>query len=118
MADVALATQTPGGAGGVAVTYKTSGSAKDPLTTTDAFKFPNSGKEFVLVKKGVGALTMTVATPRTVDGLAVADRDVTVPANTDRLIGPFDPAVYNDSDGEVSLTFDSVATLSVAVIRI
>ena len=50
-----------------------------------------------------GSLNVTVGTPGVVDGLAVADLVVAVAAGATRLIGPFPPAIYNQSDGTVQV---------------
>lgn len=91
------------------------------LTTTDTYTFPNDGKTFLHAKKsGAGACTLTVVTPGTVDGLAVADLAVTVPATTgDRMIGPFRPEMYNDPlTGLVTISFSEITGLTIAVIRL
>ena len=118
MADFDLTLQEKGGAAGVVLAFKTSASANEPLTITDRFLFPNSGREYVLIKKGAGAVDVTIPTPRIVDGLAVADRTVTVAGNSEVVLGPFDRAVYNDTDGKVAMEFDSITTLSVALLRL
>ena len=53
----------------------------------------------------------------TVDGLAVADRTVEVTGTEDRMIGPFPKSTYNDAAGKVQLSYDAVASLTIAVIR-
>jgi hypothetical protein len=79
----------------------------------------NSGDEFIHVKNThTSAQTVTIETPATVDGLAVADREVEIPANTgDKIIGPFPSSTYNDSAGKVQLTYDGVTDLTIAVIK-
>lgn len=78
--------------------------------------FVNDGKTWLHIKNGdVSSKTVTIATAKTVDGLAVADRDVTIPASEERLIGPFPPTTYNDGDGKVQLTYDAVTSVTVAV---
>ena len=107
MADFDLTVQAPEGAGGRTVTYKSGAQAQDPITDSDRFLFGNAGREYVLVKKGAGAVDVTVETPLTVDGLAVADRTVAVAANSDALLGPFEPRIYNNEEGKVALRFSS-----------
>lgn len=51
---------------------------------------------------------VTVETPGSVSGLAVADRVIAVPAAGGvRLIGPLPPAVYNQADGTVYVDVDN-----------
>lgn len=61
--------------------------------------------------------TVTLATPQTVSGLAVADRVVTVPQGGTVTIPVLD--LYRDpSTGQAALTYDAAASLTVAVIRV
>lgn len=60
---------------------------------------------------------VTIATPGTVDGLAVADRTVTVANGTIKLI-PVTDRYRNPSDGLASISYTGVTALSVAVIRV
>lgn len=76
----------------------------------------SNGRTFLFVKNGSGApITVTLATPGTVDGdLAVGDRAVSVPATTgERMIGPLNPAVYGSI---VAITYSGVTTLTVAAV--
>lgn len=87
---------------------------------TDTFTFPNDGETFLHVKKtGAGSCNVTVVTPGTVDGNAIADLVVSIPASTgDKMIGPFRPEIYNDpTTGLISCTFSEVTGLTVAVLR-
>jgi len=81
-------------------------------------EFANSGDEFIHIKNGHSSTqTVTIETPATVDGLAVADREVAIPATSERLIGPFPSNTYNDSGGLVQLTYDSVTSLTIAILE-
>ena len=117
MADIDMTVQSPDGAAGVTLDYRTAAQGSDPISTTDRFLFRNTGRQYVLVKKGAGSVDVTIETAATVDGLAIADRTVAVSANTDELIGPFKPDVYNDSDGKVALQFSAASAISVAVLQ-
>jgi hypothetical protein len=90
------------------------------LNTTDVYKVPNDGRIFLHFKKtGAGAATITITTPNTVDGLALADRTVNVPATTgDVCVGPFPRADYNDSQGRISFTASEATGLTCAVLRL
>lgn len=86
-------------------------------TASNGDKFENTGNEFVHIKNtDTSSHTVTVATSATVDGLAVADRAVAIPASEERMIGPFPTSVYNDSDGFVQLTYSSVTSMTIAVL--
>ena len=82
-------------------------------------KFLNTGKEALIIKNGdSGSHTVTIVSQSTMDGLAVADRAVAVAAGAEKVIGPFQPNVYNDDDGFVQLTYDGVTSVTVAVVKI
>jgi len=87
-------------------------------TATDGDAFENDGKTFIHVKNAGSQITLTIQTPGTVDGLAVTDRTVTIPATTgDKMIGPFPTSQYNQSDGKVYLDWSGVTTVTFAVVR-
>lgn len=76
--------------------------------------FANTGKEFVVIKNGSGSpITLTVATPGTVDGdLAIADRTATIGAGETRAVGPFPVSTYGET---VNLTYSGVTSLTVSI---
>jgi hypothetical protein len=84
--------------------------------------FPNDGRTFIWITNdhGSASRTLTIVTQGTVDGLSVADRTVDITAANDRkLIGPFDPTVYNNASGQVALTYsDSGADMTIGVFRL
>lgn len=114
MAIVAL---TPQQLNGPTVTVPTyTGS----LSVSNSYTVNNDGKTILHFKKsGAGIATITVSTPGTVDGVAIADPTFAVPATTgDVMVGPFRPSTYNDGDSNLTFTPSDVAGLTVAVIRI
>lgn len=85
------------------------------------------GNVVLWVKNGSGAsINITIVTPGTVDGNAIADKVVAVPAGADRIIGPFDPRYYNqdDSSGDTGLNYaafinySATASVTIAALRI
>jgi len=68
--------------------------------TADGHAIDNASAKAILhVKNGSGVSTVvTIPTPNTVDGLAVTDLTVSIPAGEDRFIGPFPKGVYNQDD--------------------
>lgn len=88
-------------------------------TATDGDAFTNDGHTFVQVLNASGApITLTIQTPNTVDGLAITDRTVSVPATTgNKMIGPFPPAIYNQSNGQVYLDWSSATSVTFAVVH-
>ncbi|GAA2990807.1 hypothetical protein [Streptosporangium longisporum] len=60
--------------------------------------------------------TVTLATPATYNGLAIADRAVTIPAG-ERWKIPL-PRMYAGGDGQASITYSAVTSVTVGVFRI
>jgi zona occludens toxin (predicted ATPase) len=81
-------------------------------------QFDHGARTFLVARNADagGAHTVTIITPVTVDSLAVADRQVSVPASATRYIGPF-TSDYRQSDGKVYVDVDS-AQLNLAVFRL
>lgn len=80
---------------------------------------PNDGERTFIHVKTVGtACVVTVQTPITVDGLAVAERTYSIGTNSERLIGPFPRNQYNQGSEEVYVDFDTVTAVTCAAFRI
>lgn len=85
--------------------------------------FVNDGTPNVIWRNTSGApITVTAVTPRTIDGLAVADRTFSVPAAAGGVPGeliapPFETSVYNNADDKAAFTYSTPTGLSVAVIE-
>ena len=60
---------------------------------------------------------ITVVTPGTVDGLAIDDLSITVPANTGDVVAEFFPDVYANGDGDLEFTTDDEDTITCAVFQ-
>jgi hypothetical protein len=85
----------------------------------DGGKFSNDGRMFLHVKNGAGApINVTIQTPGTVDGLAVAEQVVAVTNAEERMIGPFPPNIYNQTDGMVYVDYSAVTDVTVALLRL
>lgn len=96
---------------GLNATYASAASGGD--------EFANTGTEIVHVKNGSGgSVTVTVATTQEVEGLAVADVSVAIPAGEDRFIGPFRQKTFNASDDNVDVTYSSETSVTLAVIKV
>ena len=81
-------------------------------------EFVNAGVEFIHVKNDdASSMDLTIVTQNTSDDLAVADRVISIPAGEERIIGPFPTGIYNDANGKVQLTYSSVTSLTVGVIK-
>lgn len=103
------------------ITPKVSARAANALTWSAAEaggdEFANTGKELLLVTNGAGSpVTLTVSTSQTVDGLAVADKAIPIPAGETHVLGPWNKSLYNDVDGNVQLAWSSHTDVELAVI--
>jgi hypothetical protein len=89
---------------GVEPTYASAAGGGDTFT--------NNGKTLFALDNGSGGtIVATIVTSATVDGLAVSDRTVSVPAGEIRWVCDLDPNVYGTT---VSVTYDGVTSLTVA----
>ncbi|MDP3908893.1 MAG: hypothetical protein Q8Q14_00740 [Gemmatimonadales bacterium] len=90
------------------------------LSTSDSYVFANNGWVVLLAEKsGAGVATYTVPTPKTQGGLALGELTGTIAATTgDKIIGPFEVSLTNDGNGDASISFDDIAGLTVAVVRV
>ena len=83
----------------------------------------NRGEMFLHVKNASGApINVTLVTPSTVRGRAVADDVVAVPAAGERMIGPFDPELFDFKSGadanKLHVNFSSVTSVTVAALKL
>jgi hypothetical protein len=78
-----------------------------------------TGKGVLLAVKNGDASdhTVTMATPGTVDGLAIADRTITVTAGQTILI-PLTDRYRDPSTGRAALTYDGVTSVTVGAFRV
>lgn len=99
---------------GVAGTYTGS------LSTSNTYLVRNSGRVLLDFRKSAAVdCVVTVQTPATLGGLAVAEQTITVPATTgQRFCGPYPPRIYNDGAGDLRFTLSDVDGLTVAVLEI
>lgn len=89
------------------------------LSVSDTYFVRNNGKTFLHFKKtGANPCTVTIVTPGTVRGLAIADQTFVVPATTGDMMVPLDPSLYDDVNHDVSFTVSEVTGLSVAAIQL
>ena len=87
-------------------------------TATHGDKVPNDGRTVLRVKNASASpITVTVDTPGTVDGQAIADLALTVGAGEDRLFGPFS-TTFQQSDGYIWAVCSAVATVTIGAYRI
>ena len=81
--------------------------------------FANDGRVFLDVFNTGAEMTLTVNTPKTVLGLAVAENIVTIATTTGhKQIGPFDADTYNQTGGMVTATFSRISDMTCALLRL
>lgn len=100
--------------GGLAATYNSG------ILVANTYLVRNDGQTILHFKKSAAVdCVVTIQTPITVGGLAVAEQTVTVPATTgDKFIGPFPRNIYNDSSQDLKFTVTDVDGLTVAVLEL
>lgn len=91
----------------------------------DGYFFANENDVILEVVNAGGAdITVTIVTPATKGGLAVADQAVVVTAGERRHIGRFDPKIYNRATTEsvdpdrVYVNFSSVTSVTIALLEV
>lgn len=95
----------------------------DALTAANAdghsVALDRNAATWIEVNNGAGApITMTIVTPKTSGGLAVADRTVTVVNAEREKISLEDVDNYRQSDGMVHIDFSSVTTITCAAYKV
>lgn len=82
--------------------------------------FTNDGRILLHVKNSGGSpCVVTALTPRKVSGVDISDPTVSIPATTgDRMIGPFDPATFNQADGRVYIDLSTDTGVTLAAIKL
>ncbi len=91
------------------------------LSTGNTYQCQNDGNTLLHFKKaGANICTVTIPTTAVVDGKAVADQTVAVPASTgDKFIGPFPPSIYNvKGENYFEFTLSEITALTVAVLSL
>jgi hypothetical protein len=94
---------------GTAPTYAAASAGGDTVAAGD--------RTWIHVKNGSGSpVTVTIVTPGTVAGLAIADITVSVPATTgEKLIGPLTASLVGDP---AQISYSASATVTVAALSI
>ena len=83
---------------------------------TDGNAFPNTGNQLFYIKNGSGGnVVVTIQTPLTVVGLAVAEATRTLATTEEYVFGVFPTHVFNQSNGEVWIDYDIVTSVTIQV---
>lgn len=89
------------------------------LSTSNNYKIRNDGRMFIRIVNGSGgSVVVTIVTQKQVGGNAVVDRAVTVLTVTEQNIGPFPPSIYNDSNGDIDVSFDVITSVTIAALHL
>ena len=82
--------------------------------------FNPDSRSFLHVKNGAGTVcTVTItALGSGPGGNPVANRVVTVPATSERMIGPFDPSGFADVNNNAAVAYSAVTTVTVGMLRL
>lgn len=107
MADVTITPVDTGRAVSGAANYTTGGVA---ATTGNNYYIANNGRVLLVVAAATTA-TLTVSTPNSVDGNAIADLTLALADTNVRVFGPFPPGSYNDSQQRLLVTTSANATI-------
>ena len=84
-------------------------------------EFVNNGHTFLFIKNGVAATNSAVITSRVTPvpkGLVAINVTVEVSASGERMSGFFDQDAYNDSSGNVTITYATHTGLTIAAISV
>lgn len=74
----------------------------------DGHEFDNDTRTIILFENtGAGPHTVTIPTPMTVNGLAVADRTYVIAAGDKVVAGPFQRALYDQTGRKGWVNFDA-----------
>lgn len=86
----------------------------------DGHSIEGTGNVFLHVKTGATPTNVTITTGGTLQGEPVADKVVVIGATSERLIGPFPPALYNQAGvvpPVVWVDFSAITTVTCAAFR-
>ena len=98
----------------------TDGSTPQAMATADNYICRNNGRVILhFIKVGANPATITIVTPKTVGGLAVAEQTFVVDATTGvEFAGPFPPDIYNDPSGDLDISTSEETGITVQALQI
>lgn len=80
--------------------------------------FPNTGNEILYMRNSSGSnTTVTIAAPGQPKNAAIASETYIVGDGQHRVAGPFPPGIFNNSSGQVAVSYSSATSFVVAVFR-
>ena len=94
-------------------------------TSGDGDVADNGGSTFLHIKNGGGgSITATITAQTTsIDSsiygdLTKANASIAVAAEGEAFIGPFKPSAFNDSNGQIAITYSGVTSVTIAALYI
>ena len=98
----------------------TDGSTPQAMATADNYICRNNGRVILhFIKEGANPATITIVTPKTLGGLALAEQTFVVQAAGGvEFAGPFDPDVYNDPSGDMDISTSEETDITVQALQI
>lgn len=97
-------------ASGLNATYNAASASDKVLSGDDVF---------IHVKNaGASPTTVTLVTPRSIEGVAISDPQITVPAGEDRFIGPLSRGLFgNGADSYLAtINFSNITSVTFAAL--
>lgn len=90
------------------------------MSAADTQIIPNPNGDVVLrvINGSAEACKCTIKVPGLVGGNEVKAKEVSTAAGKTKIIGPFDPKVYNNTKRQLEVTFDKVTTITLEVTRV
>lgn len=82
-----------------------------------------NGDTLIYVNNGSGSpITVTITAQNTapkssLGTLTIVDLDVTVAAGAERILGPFNPTIWNNSSNQLEIGYSSATSVTVAAFR-
>lgn len=82
--------------------------------------FVNDGRVILYFKNtNATTRTITIVTAATILGsLSIGDVSVSIAQNEEKIVGPFPVRYFNNSSGQVSISYSGVTNLTVAAIQV
>lgn len=81
--------------------------------------FRNDGKTFLYIRNdSVSSITVTLSATPTPAGLTITPPTISVANNSTVFAGPFDPAYMNDANGNISITYSAVTSVTICPISV
>lgn len=86
--------------------------------------FENDGNTFLHVKNGATDVTVTVTAQNTTTTkpgygtITLTNAVYTVSATSEGFIGPFEPSIFNSSNGQASISYDDNSNVTIAAIKL